>query len=572
MKVRFLLSIALILDTLHPRSSQAQWQSGGLYLGAAPESQETIRLATDGANGAIIVWTDVRNGSGNRDIHAAKVGVLGETHWSVPVCTAINDQQNPEVVSDGSGGAFIAWEDRRTGNYDIYIQHIDRDGMARWTPDGVALWVDTYSQRNPHVVADGEGGAVAAWEDARAGQSYGIRAQRIKNGELQWVPEGVQVRAGGAEVEQSRGVSDGAGGAILAWRERPGVYREIRAQRILKTGELVWGTDEGLVVCLALANQGNPRSPALPALAPDGANGVIIIWDDRRANPYHAEIYAQHVNASGGVQFVPSGIPVCTGASDKRSWQVVGDMRGNAIVVWEDDREATGNTNIYAQRIATNLSSNLTAGDPATAGAQWPGNGVPICTEAHEQELPVAASDEAGGAIVAWVDRRGGNPNIYSQRISASGGVQYQLDGVALSPAASDQVRPAIVSDGGGVAIVTWQQNSDIYAQRVDGLTTSTGSTPPLSALEVRQNYPNPFSGTTEFEVNLPAQSDLAVDVYDVAGRRVRTHSLGESAAGWHRLRLDGLDDAERRLPAGVYFYRVTANGTSVTKKMVIVR
>jgi hypothetical protein len=104
------------------------------------------------------------------------------------------------------------------------------------------------------------------------------------------------------------------------------------------------------------------------------------------------------------------------------------------------------------------------------------------------------------------------------------------------------------------------------------GAPTNVGNTPPITALTVLQNYPNPFAGTTELQIGLPANSNLSIEVYDVAGRRVSTQTLAQRSAGWQKIAFDGRSDAGQSLPSGVYFYKVTANGTTVTNKMVIAR
>jgi flagellar hook assembly protein FlgD len=84
-------------------------------------------------------------------------------------------------------------------------------------------------------------------------------------------------------------------------------------------------------------------------------------------------------------------------------------------------------------------------------------------------------------------------------------------------------------------------------------------------------NIPNPFTGTTELRIGLPKAANVTVKVYDVAGRLVatRTAILGK---GWQDIRFNGRDDAGKLLPSGVYFYRVSATGDVVTRKMVLMR
>src|SRR5208283_1527483 len=48
----------------------------------------------------------------------------------VAICTAANNQYIPTLVSDGSGGAIITWEDFRNGSFDIYAQSVNSSGST----------------------------------------------------------------------------------------------------------------------------------------------------------------------------------------------------------------------------------------------------------------------------------------------------------------------------------------------------------------------------------------------------------------------------------------------------------
>ncbi|HTP79121.1 MAG TPA: hypothetical protein VMM57_01815, partial [Bacteroidota bacterium] len=69
---------------------------------------------------------------------------LSRAQWSTnpavnnAICTATNNQDSPTIVSDGSGGAIITWEDHRNGtDNDIYAQRINAAGTPQWTSNGV---------------------------------------------------------------------------------------------------------------------------------------------------------------------------------------------------------------------------------------------------------------------------------------------------------------------------------------------------------------------------------------------------------------------------------------------------
>jgi hypothetical protein len=101
---------------------------------------------------------------------------------------------------------------------------------------------------------------------------------------------------------------------------------------------------------------------------------------------------------------------------------------------------------------------------------------------------------------------------------------------------------------------------------------TGVGNAPIPTSLTLQSNMPNPFNGETTLRVGLPAKSDVTIEVYDVAGRRVAVRSHPAMGAGWREVAFDGRDDAGRQLASGVYFSRVTAAGETRTQKIVIQR
>src|SRR3989338_7023618 len=55
------------------------------------------------------------------------------------ICTASGQQSSLQIVSDGAGGAIIAWEDARNVHFDIYAQRVDAHGNVLWKKDGVSI-------------------------------------------------------------------------------------------------------------------------------------------------------------------------------------------------------------------------------------------------------------------------------------------------------------------------------------------------------------------------------------------------------------------------------------------------
>jgi len=79
------------------------------------------------------------------------------------------------------------------------------------------------------------------------------------------------------------------------------------------------------------------------------------------------------------------------------------------------------------------------------------------------------------------------------------------------------------------------------------------------------QNRPNPFSLSTDIAFSLPKAEEVRLAVYDAQGRLVRTLAEGARAAGTHQVSVSGLE-------SGVYFYRLEAGRSSLTRRMVVAK
>lgn len=85
------------------------------------------------------------------------------------------------------------------------------------------------------------------------------------------------------------------------------------------------------------------------------------------------------------------------------------------------------------------------------------------------------------------------------------------------------------------------------------------------------QNYPNPFNPSTVIAYQLSRPADIRIDVHDLLGRRVKTLLSGFRSETEGRVVWDATDASGRCVPAGVYIYSLTAAGTSVSRKMILI-
>jgi len=165
---------------------------------------------------------------------------------------------------------------------------------------------------------------------------------------------------------------------------------------------------------------------------------------------------------------------------------MVQDGEGGVIICWQDSRNGTWD--IYAQRV------------DSSGYLLWGEYGIAVADGPATQDWPVMASDEQGGAIIAW--EQPAASDIYAQRINSEGQKLWGDEGVLVCGAPDYQGWLDITEDGQGGAIMAWEDErtpgngADIYAQRVDefGNVLWRGDGLPVCSLETNQFYPHLIS------------------------------------------------------------------------------
>jgi hypothetical protein len=264
-----------------------------------------------------------------------------------------------QAVSDGAGGAIVAWRD--SGG--IRAQHISASGQVLWSQGGrlvQRLDIDINPNAYPgralfKLSADGMGGAFVTWQDRTEfpgqldGPPVDLYSQRIgPAGELLW---GKGVRTGKVEPISDATVSavpDGAGGAIFAWNEYRTFFRGLhddflRLQKVTPDGRLLWG-DEGVLV---IASQ-----PYRPYNDEDRALGI-------------------QPPTAGTKGPVSRSWPTYTG-----NQVVAGDGEGGAFAVWSEEDYPSRTHRVYAQRVAADGTLSWPEPVLLKSGGDYPGLSV----------------------------------------------------------------------------------------------------------------------------------------------------------------------------------------------------
>ncbi|GAH41068.1 unnamed protein product, partial [marine sediment metagenome] len=330
-----------------------QWTDQGEPVCTYKTHKDSPEIIGDGSHGAVIAWEDSRNI--NQDIYAQRINSNGITQWTSPsaggkpVCTFTEYQYHIRMCTDGVGGAIITWNDARYGsnNETVFAQRIDVDGNLRFSAENEKICIisNNMDEVNVHIISGDNGGAIIAWEDNRTSgidDYLDIYAQKINStGDAQWDDQGKPVCTADFDQWTSSMVSDGSGGAIIAWGDDRHVSREdAYIQKINSFGDAQW-TPNGLAISTKTDDQYHPE------VCSDGAGGAYVAFTDKSG--LDEDVYAQHVNSQGIPQWTIDGVIICNENDYQYDPEIISDEVGGAIIVWWDYRD--GNADIYAQRV-----------------------------------------------------------------------------------------------------------------------------------------------------------------------------------------------------------------------------
>jgi len=161
-------------------ASGQRWPSD-LTICNASGNQESTTLVKAGSN-YVVMYTDLREGTGNRDIYAQSFTASGSINWQtngIPVVNATGNQPNSTtpgsfvLLVNGDNSVTAVWDDGRNGssNFDIMAQRLNTDGSPGWIANGVSVGTATANQMGPVAGFSSSGKIILAWRDGRSGTS-----------------------------------------------------------------------------------------------------------------------------------------------------------------------------------------------------------------------------------------------------------------------------------------------------------------------------------------------------------------------------------------------------------------
>jgi hypothetical protein len=321
-------------------SLDPRWPAGALTLCDAAGTERAPGIVGDGSGGFVVAWQDDRNGR-FQQTYAERILADGSvapgwqqngrvvcphpTGAGVPLDWLGVSYPQGSLLADGTGGAFIAWNDYRdstgTGDGDIYVQHLSGDGAvsAGWPADGFPACALPGDQRSPRLADDGSGGVVVGWQDARLAGDINLYAQRLSgSGAIAtgWPATGLSIcSAPGAQESPALAVDATTAAPIAAWLDRRGSNPRAYAGRVildqvtpalvsLETSEasplvnrIVWQLSAQIVEASVERRQAQGGWESVARLTPSGTGRIR--YDDHDVVPGERYGYRLRIRENG---------------------------------------------------------------------------------------------------------------------------------------------------------------------------------------------------------------------------------------------------------------------------------
>lgn len=370
------------------------------------------------------------------------------------------EQKRVAAVADPSGNVYVAWQDFRGGDFDIYFAKSSDGGRTFSGNVRIDGAPSAATQERPALALGPNGEIVAVWhDDRRAYMDFDIYASVSFDKGATFSPA-VRVSDGPNKVRQFNPsvAVDLLGNVYVAWQDFRSGHGDIRIARATLSS---FSFSPSVRVDDDVGSNGTQASPSVVV---SSLGTVYVAYHDNRSGEYNGNVYLAK-STDGGRSF---GLSVRVDDTGTATWSqgqasLAIDSVGNLFIVWQDARNnGEFDYDVYFAKSTDGgrtFSRNIRV-DDAPRGSS--------------QTAPRIAVGTAGTLYVVWGDERNVDSDIYFSS-STDGGATFapgaRVDDAPDSPTnPAPQYLPQIVESATGLVAVLWQDlrkdrdSGDIYA------------------------------------------------------------------------------------------------------------
>lgn len=490
------------------------------------------------ADGYIIVGETESYGAGDKDVYLIRTDTAGDVVWEKTFGGTLKESGWSVRQTSADGGFFVAGFTTSfgAGSYDVYVVKTASDGTLEWT--------DTYGG-----IYDDRGHA--AWHTADGGYIVAGQTESEGAGAL----DVYLLKLG--SIGATTGIVEGAvatnstalGGAIVDLYDDLGNLVESTTSG-LENGTYGFEVEAGSYVVELVLPLGYVASEGYSLYVPVTveAGGIVtvdfgldpIVTDaEARSKGYWKHQYKVYDSGKGKAQ------------------ELLSDLESYQQAVYNHFYARTDEYAIRIEGVTGSGGGSLTSAD-ALATLSANGN-AGMVEKAHQQFLALLLNVAAG--------KVGQYHLVTADGMTVSQAITYVADLLEAGSASDYELAKDIA-----------EQVNENHQIAEGTIPTTTPFIAYAQAYKTRSGLslgmrPNPAAEMVEISYSVPSpDSRVVVEVYDLAGRRIRTLVDGRQAAGSHRIIWEGDDNRGNPVAPGMYFCRLAVDGATSTEKVMMLK
>lgn len=534
-------------------------------------------------NDAIVLWQDTRYANLGYQIFYQIINsdssIDFEENGRALTTLSGYDQNDLSAVVLPDDKIAVVWQDNRTGNPKIYAQLLDANGNRLWGDSGIPVTEsDPLSQKNPKISYH-DGALYIGWSNLDEVQTpfgatyyFHIYGQKYIGNQKMWGPNGVLI----SHIPSSDPLFECQLEALVdryyVWTRysvNPDTFGMLNVWVKLvnsEDGSTVTGwSDFGMVTSNYTVGEVTQYLPK--AVITD--LGIFIEWLDFRIDDIK-NLYGQLISPTGQILWDPAGVSMADYGREQDEFSLLGG--NNVTFVWKES--VTGaNQDIAIQRYSLQ-------GEPL-----WGDYGFFVAQRDTTQSSPNISRFHNGNMMVVWEDYLEEDSDLYMRFVNNNGSLVGPNTGTVVCDEIKIQQHGQIAvfkNPASNKAVVLWSDGRSsgktpifgLYAKIYDNVSLEDNTTNSSSSiLQLRQNYPNPFSVSTKINIILNKNvKNMELSIYNIKGQLVKQLYKGNALKGNLSFVWDCKDSKNNEVSSGVYFYTVKAYKSIETKKMLLIK
>jgi hypothetical protein len=542
--------VVLLVSPAFAQTVDTSWVRS--YNGSGDGADDPRSIAVDDSGYVYVNGSIYNSGSGN-DYGTIKYDPQGDTVWVRSYNGSGNgDDLTRDLVIDSSGNIYVTGQSTGSGSGKDYV-------TIKYHPNGDTAWIRIYyGPANGNDVAtaiavdDSNYVYVTGYSDSTGTDQDYVTIKYHPNGDTAWIRR--YNGPGNGDDYPSNIAVDSSGNVLVTGHSAGGgTASDYATIKYLPNGDTAW--------VRRYNGPGNGDDRAWD-IAIDGSGNIYVTGQSSGSGS--ADDYAT-------IKYYPDGDTAWVRRynspvnGNDQAWHMTVDGSGNVYVTGNSDSTGTG-----LDYLTIKYDPN---GDTAWARRyNGPGN--------VDDRAWAIAVDGSGSVYVTGKSGGSGTLDDYAT-------IKYYLNGDTAwvmrynGPENGNDLAFSMALDGSGSVYVTGESQGDgtdydyctiKYFQTPSVVEDETGDRERPSEFDLSQNYPNPFNPSTKIEFTLAKSGFVALRIYDVLGRKVKTLVSEELSSGYKSVIWDGKNDAGDEVASGVYFYQLKVGDFSQPKKMLLLK